>query len=143
MTNTSNKTKKIRAGEKARRPMPGIPIDKELIARLLPEHRGNVSRVADVIGTTRGCIRNIIDKDSELKQLLQDCRERTLDELEESCFDDAINNHDTGLRCFLLKTQGRHRGYEQSEAKDIAKDIATAAFDFIVNKSKNPAEPTK
>ena len=52
----------------------------------------------------------------------------------------AIESNDTGLQCFILKTQGRSRGYDQDEMKNCAKDIATAAFDFIINKSKNPAE---
>jgi hypothetical protein len=75
-------------------------------------------------------------------QCLKDARERQLDTLEQSCFDRAIETNDTTLQLFLLKTQGKSRGYEQSEAQNTAKDIATAAFDFIVNKSKNPAEPT-
>ena len=61
-------------------------------------------------------------------QALEDARERRIDQLERSCWDDAIEHHDTALRCFLLKTQARHRGYDQDEAKNAAKDIATAAF---------------
>lgn len=120
--------------------MPGIPLDKNLLLTLIKQHHGNLSRVADAIGTTRHAIRNRCDNDTELGKALSDARERIIDELEASCWDDAIHNRDTGLRCFLLKTQARHRGYEQDEAKNAAKDIATAAFDFIVNKSKNPAE---
>lgn len=127
-------------GEKAKRPMPGIPLEKKLIADLIVKHTGNVSRVADTIGTTRGAVRAVIDRDTELQQLLRDCRERQLDQLEDSVFDRAIDSNDTTLQLFLLKTQGKHRGYEQSEAQNTAKDIATAAFDFIINKSKNPAE---
>ena len=51
-------------------------------------------------------------------------------------FDRAIESQDTTLQLFLLKTQGKSRGYDQDEAKNAAKDIATAAFDFIVSKSK-------
>jgi hypothetical protein len=130
-------------GEKAKNPHPGIPLNKKDIADLIRKTAGNLSRVADALGTTRGTVRNNVDKDDELKQLLKDCRERQIDELEESVFQRAVDSNDTTLQLFVLKTQAKHRGWEQSEAQNAAKDIATAAFDFIVNKSKNPAEPTK
>jgi hypothetical protein len=129
-------------GEKAKRPHAGIPLNKNMLLELIEKHHGNLSRAADAIGTTRGAIRHRCDNDEDLKQALVDARERVIDELERSCWQDAIETRDTALRCFLLKTQAKHRGYDQSEAQNAAKDIATAAFDFIVNKSKNPAEPT-
>ena len=94
-------------------------------------------------GANRHSVHNVIAKDESLKQILKDCRERQIDELEESVFQRAVDSNDTTLQLFVLKTQGKHRGWEQSEAQNAAKDIATAAFDFIVNKSKNPAEPSK
>lgn len=130
-------------GEKAKRPKPGIPLNKELIATLIVKHTGNLSRVADAIGSCRGVVRNLVDRHPELQELLKQQRERQLDELEQSCFDRAIEDKDTTLQLFLLKTQGKSRGYDQDEAKNAAKDIANAAFEFIVNKSKNPAEPRK
>lgn len=130
-------------GEKAKRPHAGIPLDKNTLLELIVTHHGNLSRVADALGTTRGCVRRRCDNDPELMTALIDARERIIDELEKSCWDDAIENRDTALRCFLLKTQAKHRGYDQDEAKNAAKDIATAAFDFILNKSKNPAEPSQ
>lgn len=129
-------------GEKAKQPRPGVPLDKKVIAELIVKSSGNLSRVADAMGSTRTTLRRIVDADEELKQLLKDCRERQIDELEESVFQRAVASNDTTLQLFVLKTQAKHRGWEQSEAQNAAKDIATAAFDFIVNKSKNPAEPT-
>ena len=121
-------------GEKAKRPKPGIPLDKSTLLELIKKHGGNLSRVADALGTTRGCVRRRCDTDKDLGEALEDARERSIDELERSCWDDAIGSKDTALRCFLLKTQAKHRGYDQDEAKNAAKDIATAAFDFIVSK---------
>jgi len=40
----------------------------------------------------------------------------------------------------LLKTQAKHRGYDQDEAKNAAKDIATAAFDFIIKKQQEQSK---
>ena len=130
-------------GEKAKRPMPGIPLSETDLIMLIKRHKGNLSRVADAMGTTRGCVRNRINAKQELKELLEECRDRWLDDIEESVLSRANEGTDTALQCFVLKTQGRHRGWEQDESKNSAKDIATAAFDFILNKSKNPAEPSR
>ena len=130
-------------GEKAKRPHPGIPLVKESLLELIKKHKGNLSRVADSLGTTRVAVRNRINSDPELKDCLDESRERWLDDIEESVLSRANESNDTALQCFVLKTQGKHRGWEQDENKNAAKDIATAAFDFIVNKSKNPAEPSK
>jgi len=123
-------------GEKAKRPKPGMPFDKKIIEDLIITHQGNLSRAADALGSSRGAIRNFVDRHPDVQQLLKDQRERQLDTLEQSCFDRAIESNDTTLQLFLLKTQGKSRGYDQDEAKNAAKDIATAAFDFIVSKSK-------
>lgn len=121
-------------GEKAKRPKPGIPLDKNTILELIAKHGGNLSRVADALGTTRHTIRRRCDDDKELGEALENARERQIDELEESVWDRAKQSKDTTLQLFLLKTQAKHRGYDQDEAKNAAKDIATAAFDFIISK---------
>lgn len=125
-------------GEKAKQPHPGIALDKNLILELIAKHHGNLSRVADAMGTTRHTLRRRCDDDKELNDALVSARERMIDELEKSCWEDAIETRDTALRCFLLKTQAKHRGYDQDEAKNAAKDIATAAFDFIISKQNKP-----
>jgi len=123
-----------RLAAKAKKPRAGIPFDKDVVAKLIPKHFGNISRVADTLGSCRGSIRQFINRHPDLQEILIQARERQLDELEDSCFTRAINTNDTTLQLFLLKTQGKSRGYEQSEAINSAKDIATAAFDFIISK---------
>lgn len=130
-----------RKGEKAKQPRPGVPLDKITMMKLIAQEHGNLARVADIMGTTRSCIRRRCDADPELKEVLVDSRERQLDTLEQSCFDRAIEGNDTTLQLFLLKTQGKSRGYDQSEAQNAAKDIATAAFDFIISKNKQSEGP--
>ncbi len=126
--------------EKALQPRAGVPLTKTVseatVKKLLIQEHGNISRTADIIGTCRGTLRRMIDNHPDLLETLQQCRERQLDQLEQSCFDRAIETNDTTLQLFLLKTQGRSRGYDQDEAKNAAKDIATAAFDFILSKQK-------
>ena len=140
MAGFPSKAKGNARGETAKQPRPGVPLNKETMLKLISQYAGNLSRVADAMGTTRYTLRDRCDKDPELLKCLTDARERLIDELEESVFQRAVDSNDTTLQLFVLKTQGKHRGWEQSEAQNTAKDIATAAFDFIVNKSKNPAE---
>jgi hypothetical protein len=134
MAGFPSKSKGNKLGEKAKRPKPGIPLDKNTILELIAKHGGNLSRVADALGTTRHAVRRRCDDDKELGEALETARERQIDELEESVWDRAKQSNDTTLQLFLLKTQARHRGYDQDEAKNAAKDIATAAFDFIISK---------
>jgi len=128
-------------GEKAKRPHAGVPLDENVIAELITKCHGNLSRVADTIGSARGCIRRVIDKHPYMQELLKQARERQLDQLEQCVFDRAMESNDTTLQLFLLKTQGKSRGYDQSEAQHAAKDIATAAFDYILGKA-NQSKPT-
>lgn len=134
MAGFPSKAKGNKKGEIAKRPKPGCPLDEKVIAQLISDCKGNLSRVADTLGSSRGAVRNVVDRNKDLQELLRQARERQLDELEQSVFDRAIETNDTTLQLFLLKTQGKSRGYDQDEAKNAAKDIATAAFDFIISK---------
>jgi len=140
MAGFPSKAKGNRRADKAKRPHAGIALDQKVIADLIVKHGGNVSRVADALGSCRGSITQVIERHPELQVMLKQARERKLDELEQSVFDRAIESQDTALQCFVLKTQGRSRGWEQDDNKNAAKDIATAAFDFIVNKSKEQSK---
>lgn len=137
MAGFPTKAKGNRRADIAKRPHAGVALDKKVIAELIVKHTGNVSRVADSMGSCRGSISRVIENNPELAKLLKQQRERQLDELEQSVFDRAIESNDTTLQLFLLKTQGKVRGYDQNEAQNAAKDIATAAFDFIVSKTKD------
>jgi len=130
---------KNRLGETAKQPRAGIPLDRSVIKELILKHNGNLSMVADRMGTNRHTVRNHCDADPELQKALEDARERRLDDLENATWQDAVERPDPAMRCFLLKTIGRHRGYEQDDNKNAAKDIARAAFDFILDKSKQPS----
>lgn len=126
-------------GNKAKQPKPGIALDKNTMLELIAKYNGNISKVADAMGTTRHTIRRRCDDDKDLGIALENARERIIDELEECVWERAIESKDTTLQLFLLKTQAKHRGYDQDEAKNAAKDIATAAFDFIISKQPKPS----
>ncbi len=123
---------------KARIPRPGIALSKDDIAKLLKHFNGNVSRVADKLGCSRHTIHNRINNDPDLMRAKVDARERIIDELEESAWAKAVNG-DGMMQMFLLKTIGRDRGYSMAEGNPL-QDIARTAFEFVLNRSKNPAE---
>lgn len=128
--------------DKAKRPRPGIPLDKEIIRELIKKTNGNITAIADAMGTTRVCIRDICKRTPDLQATLDEARERRVDKLEACVWERAIESKDTSLQIFLLKTQAKHRGYDQ-DGNNSAKDIASAAFDYILNKSKNPVDPSQ
>lgn len=127
-----------RIGRKARKPSNGVKVDKELMIKAIRLTRGNIARAADKIGVTRTCLYSRINRDAELKQVVDEYRERFLDDLEDVFQNKALSG-DTVSGLFLLKTLGRKRGYDQD--RDVIAESATrGALEFIFNKSKNPAE---
>lgn len=129
-----------RLGEKAKSPKPGVPLNKKQLLEMIPRYRGNISRIADALGCVRHTVRRAIDADQDLGKALEDARERRIDELEEQTHMDALERQDATMRIFLLKTLGRHRGYDQDESHNTAQNIAKAAFDFVLNRSKSPVD---
>lgn len=126
--------------QKAKKPLKGIKLNTKVLLELIRKERGNLSRVADTLGASRGGVEVAVRRVPELVEALKQERERQLDELEKHVFERATSERDTALQAFLLKTQGKSRGYDQSEAQHSAKEIAEAAFAFILDQSNNPAE---
>jgi hypothetical protein len=127
--------------ENARDPQPGITVDRNSIIDALRKTRGNISQAANILGCTRLTIHRAVESDPIIKEVREQGRESFVDELEESAEYEAINNPNAHvLKMFLLKTRARHRGYEQDDNKQHAQDIAKAAFDFVLNRTANPAE---
>lgn len=127
-----------RTADRARKPSNGVKIDSDLIAQALRKTRGNIARAADKIGVSRSCLHSRISTEPALKAIVDECRERFLDDLEDVTQNKALSG-DTVTSLFLLKTIGKKRGYDQD--RDVIVESATrGVLDFIVNRSKNPAE---
>lgn len=131
---------KNQLADKARHPRHNVPLElqREKIKPLITKYYGNVSRTADAIGCSRKAMDHYIKSDAELKTILEQARERTIDELEDAAMNQALNGSPV-MTIFLLKTRGKTRGYDQQWHKS-PEDIAQAAFAYMSNKSKNPAE---
>lgn len=124
--------------EKASRPLPGVPIDRELLKELLIKHNGNLTRTALALGCARNSIKSIVATDPDVKAVLEEARERTVDEVEDAFTQRAIAG-DTTASIFFLKTRARERGYDQDFRADI-EAVTRAAMHFALNKSRNPSE---
>src|SRR3954468_13048181 len=85
------------------------PTDDDLAAAL-DLHAGNVSAVAGMFGCPRTTISSRLSRSPKLRRIASDFREAAIDGAVT-----ALNNAAKGGQpwavCFLLKTQGKHRGY--------------------------------
>lgn len=122
----------------ARKPHGGVKIDSNLIIEAIRKCRGNISRAADKIGMCRQHLHSRINAESEIKAVVDECRERFLDDTED-VFQNKVLSGDTVSMLFALKTLGRKRGYDL-ERDVIAESATRGALEFIFNKTKNPAE---
>ena len=71
---------------------------------------GNKTTVARSLMVSRATVYNWIKDHPEIAQAFQDERERRLD-VGESSLDAAVERGEAWAVCFLLKTQGKDRGY--------------------------------
>jgi hypothetical protein len=83
----------------------------------------------------------IVRVNPEVKEVLDEARERVIDDVEDAFTKKAING-DTTASIFFLKTRARERGYDQDFRADM-ESVTRAALDFALNKSRNPAEANK
>lgn len=84
--------------------------NKPDLAKLILTKRGNISAVAKSYRVTRGTVYEWIQADPEAQQALKDARETALDDGEDS-LGKAVKKGEPWAVCFLLKTQGKGRGY--------------------------------
>lgn len=124
--------------KKAERPVPGVPLDREKLKQLIIKYHGNLTRVAVALGCARNSIKRICANDPDVKEVLEEARERTVDEVEDAFTQRAIAG-DTTASIFFLKTRARERGYDQDYRADV-EAVTRAALSFAMNKSRNPAE---
>ncbi len=100
------------------------PSDDELAAAL-EQHAGNVSAVANMFGCPRTTISSRINRTESLKQIASDFREEAIDGAV-TALNKAAKGGQPWAVCFLLKTQGKDRGY--IEKADVVAIRAVFAF---------------
>lgn len=127
--------------DKAIKPLPGVSIDRERLKKEIIKQNGNLTRVALAFKCARNSIKRICSTDDDVKEVLEEARERTVDMVEDAFTKRAIAG-DTTASIFFLKTRGRERGYDQDFRADL-EAVTRAAMSFALNKSRNPAEYDK
>lgn len=127
-----------RTGIKSKNPSVRTKVSTEAILEAIKKCRGNLSRAADRLGICRQTLDSRRKSEAVIQSTLDTCRERFLDETED-VFQNKVLAGDTVSMLFALKTIGKKRGYDQD--RDVIVEGATRGIlDFIVNRSKNPAE---
>ena len=118
------------------------PIDREILKEQLIKYRGNMTKVAFAMHCARQSIALIARTDPEIKKVLDEARERCVDDVENAFIDKCIAGRDTTAQIFFLKTRGRDRGYDQDYRLDI-EAITRSALDFALNRSRNPVSNSR
>lgn len=116
----------------------GVPLDKERIKVEIIKYRGNLTKVAQAMKCARFSLNRIVNTNPDVKEILDDARERLIDEVEDA-FTKRACQGDVTACIFFLKTRARDRGYDQ-DFKANSDALARAAIDYALNKSRNPAQ---
>lgn len=72
--------------------------------------QGNLAAVARAYGVSRQAVQKFVANDPELTEATNEARETMLDNAESKLYTEAMNGNTAAL-IFLLKTQGKKRGY--------------------------------
>lgn len=88
-----------------------IPSNKAL-AEALREYDGNMSTVAKHFKCHRSLVWQYVNKDSALRDLVDELNETFIDEAESQLYK-AIRDGNVVATIFFLKTKARHRGYSE------------------------------
>lgn len=82
------------------------------IEPLVAKYKGNIAAIARHFGVSRGTIYNRMAESPTLATAIEDERETMLDNAESALYKQAMEGNTTAL-IFLLKTQGKQRGYTE------------------------------
>jgi hypothetical protein len=97
-------------------------LTKNKVKDLLKQAQGNYAAVARAYGVSRQAVQKYVSNDAELSEVAQEARETMLDNAESKLYSEAMNGNTAAL-IFLLKTQGKRRGY--IERAEIQQDSTT------------------
>lgn len=117
MGKMDNVVKKSPFGRKSKK------FSREQLIHAVTKTRGLVYLAAQGLGCTPQLIFKRAVQDPELKQLIHDERNRIID-FAEAKLVEAVGKGEAWAVCFLLKTQGRRRGYsERVELEDLRREV--------------------
>ena len=89
----------------------------DVVITKITELAGNMTMVAKSLGVSRQAVYSFMAKHPNIKEALDESRERMLDNVESALYNQALAGNTTAM-IFFLKTQGKGRGY--IERQEIA-----------------------
>ncbi len=104
--------------------MPEPKFTAEQVIGAIEETRGMLTLAARHLGCSPRTIYNYRDRYASVQQAIRDERERTLDIAELALFK-AVQEGQAWAICFLLKTQGKDRGYVERQELRHDLDVTT------------------
>lgn len=131
---------KKRRGPKSR-------LKEELVAATLAKKRGNMAASAREQGVSRAFLQEYISTRPILQQVLKDAREGMLDYAETALFQ-CVKKKEAWSICFLLKTQGKSRGYVERPGDEtpapvqmVPPELITEFYAFLGSR-RTAVQPT-
>lgn len=112
---------------------------KPKMIEALKKSYGNVSSSADAVGINPTTHYTWVKEDPEYRAEVEAIKERAIDHVESKLME-RIDEGDTTATLFYLKTQGRKRGYVETERKEINGKMD---IDANVDVSKLPKDMLK
>jgi hypothetical protein len=91
-------------------------------AAALKKHKGFITQAAKSLGISRTHLHTLINKHPTIREALDDAREEMKDFAESKLYQ-GINNGNTALIIFYLKTQAKGRGYIERQEIDHAGEV--------------------
>lgn len=104
--------------------MAGIKATQDEVIEALREKRGNVSRAAGSLRTSRSSLHKYINTRPKVAAALADIRESLLDDAEEM-LENRMRDSDT-LLIFFLKTRGAKRGYTETTHTELSGGLSAS-----------------
>jgi|TARA_R100000084_G_C4628917_1_gene137277 hypothetical protein len=87
-----------------------LKISTKKLKELIVKHHGIVKKVCEAAEISRQSFYDRLERHPDLKQILADARETTIDVAESKLFKLIEEGHYPSIR-FYLETQGKHKGY--------------------------------
>ncbi len=91
-----------------------MKLSAKAIEKQIRQKRGNISAVAKTFGVSRTAIYKRIESSETLKKAITEARDTMLDNVERTLYDQAVDGNMTAV-IFMLKTQGKKRGYVERQ----------------------------
>lgn len=98
-------------------------VDKKDLLKVFKKKLCNVSATCEAANISRQTFYEYMKKDKKFERAIEDAKEGLID-FAESKLMEGINNGDSGLIQFFLRTKGRSRGYDPATTLKLKGAIA-------------------